>query len=111
MPDDRPVAQDTPAIRFAVHVHGPLQIYAAEEGYDSGVYHVAQLGGMWDQRIQFAGDELVPNGVTPQAMLSVVMDRILKVASRDPKPGYLRAIKFMGLAIEAIEATREEVAE
>lgn len=94
--------------RFAVHVHGPVQIYAVTEAGNPNVYRVAQLGGGWDQRIEFAGDEEVPTGVTPEALLSVVMDRILRVASRNPSPGFTRATKFLGLAIEALIAAKEE---
>lgn len=98
--------EETPVLRFAAHVHGPVQIYAIEERHNPGVYRVAQMGGGWDQRIHFAGAEEVPDGVTPEALLSVVMDRVLRVDSSDPRPGTARAIKFMGLAIEALLAAR-----
>jgi hypothetical protein len=90
--------------RFAVHVAGPMQVYAVRSPSEGDVYHVAQLAGQWDQRVQFHEGpyDQAANGVTPEALLSVVLDWTLRQNSVDHSPEYDKAIRFVGMAIEQL---------
>ena len=109
MSDETPAPQN----RFPLHVHGPIQVYALDVGPSRpGIrYEVAQLAGDWSASLQFQDGAVAEHGVngwTNEGLISVLIDRTLKLNSRFPCQENIAAVRFLSKALEAFNERTQD---